>query len=182
MSRLQDHYTSKVAKELQNQFGYKNTELVPRIEKIVLNVGAGEIQTNKQYLDSIVSDLSKIAGQKGVVTKAKKAISSFKVREGNPVGIMVTLRGKRMYEFLDKLISITIPRLRDFRGFSLRAFDGHGNYSLGIKEQTVFTEIPYESINHLHGIQVVIHTSARTDEEGTALLAALGFPFAKQTH
>lgn len=179
MSRIRENYIKVVAPDLKSRFGYSARELIPSLTKIVLNAGSAEIQSNKAFLDTLVTDMTKISGQKSVVTKAKKAISSFKIRDGSPVGVMVTLRGMRMYDFLDKLISITIPRIRDFRGFSPKSFDGQGNYSLGLKEHTVFTEIPYESIEKVHGLQVTIHTTARTDDEGYALLQALGFPFSK---
>jgi len=180
MSRLRKLYNESIITELKNRFGYKNIELVPKIEKITVNVGSGEMQTNKQYADDIVTDIKLITGQTPIVTKAKKAISAFKLREGNVVGATVTLRKDRMYDFLDKLVSITIPRLRDFRGLSLKSFDGHGNYSFGFKEQSVFSEIPYENIHRSHGIQITIQTSAKNNAEGKALLECFGVPFVKE--
>jgi large subunit ribosomal protein L5 len=177
MARLQEHYRKNVVPEMMKQRGYKTTMEVPRIEKITLNMGVGETVQDKKILDNAVSDLTKIAGQKPVVTKAKKSIATFKVRKGYPVGCMVTLRGKRMYEFLDRLVSVAIPRIRDFRGVSARAFDGRGNYSLGVKEQIIFPEIEYDKIDALRGLNISITTTARTDEEARALLAAFRFPF-----
>jgi large subunit ribosomal protein L5 len=177
MARLQEHYRKNVVPEMMKQRGYKTTMEVPRIEKITLNMGVGETVQDKKILDNAVSDLTKIAGQKPVVTKAKKSIATFKVRKGYPVGCMVTLRGKRMYEFLDRLVSVAIPRIRDFRGVSARAFDGRGNYSLGVKEQIIFPEIEYDKIDTLRGLNISITTTARTDEEARALLAAFRFPF-----
>lgn len=179
MNRLKEYYITTATSALKDHFGFKNIERVPKITKVVLNVGSGEIQTNKAFQDELAKELATICGQKPVVTKAKKAISSFKVREGNDVGMSVTLRGERMYDFLDKLVSVTIPRVRDFRGLSRKSFDGSGNYSMGFKEQSVFSEIPYETIHHNHGLQVTITTTAKTNEEGLALLEALGFPFTK---
>ena len=177
MARLQEHYRKNVVPEMMKQRGYKTTMEVPRIEKITLNMGVGETVQDKKILDNAVSDLTKIAGQKPVVTKAKKSIATFKVRKGYPVGCMVTLRGKRMYEFLDRLVSVAIPRIRDFRGVSSRAFDGRGNYSLGVKEQIIFPEIEYDKIDALRGLNISITTTAKTDEEARALLAAFRFPF-----
>ncbi len=177
MARLQEHYRKHVVPEMMKQRGYKTTMEVPRIQKITLNMGVGETVQDKKILDNAVSDLTKIAGQKPVVTKAKKSIATFKVRKGYPVGCMVTLRGKRMYEFLDRLVSVAIPRIRDFRGVSSRAFDGRGNYSLGVKEQIIFPEIEYDKIDALRGLNISITTTAKTDEEARALLAAFKFPF-----
>jgi large subunit ribosomal protein L5 len=177
MARLQEHYRKNVVPEMMKQRGYKTQMQVPRIEKITLNMGVGETVQDKKILDNAVSDLTKIAGQKPVVTKAKKSIATFKVRKGYPVGCMVTLRGKRMYEFLDRLVSVAIPRIRDFRGVSARAFDGRGNYSLGVKEQIIFPEIEYDKIDALRGLNISITTTAKTDEEARALLAAFRFPF-----
>jgi len=177
MARLQEHYRKNVVPELMKQRGYKTQMQVPRIEKITLNMGVGETVQDKKILDNAVSDMTKIAGQKPVVTKAKKSIATFKVRKGYPVGCMVTLRGKRMYEFLDRLVSVAIPRIRDFRGVSARAFDGRGNYSLGVKEQIIFPEIEYDKIDALRGLNISITTTAKTDEEARALLAAFRFPF-----
>jgi large subunit ribosomal protein L5 len=177
MARLQEHYRKNVVPEMMKQRGYKTQMQVPRIEKITLNMGVGETVQDKKILDNAVADLMKIAGQKPVVTKAKKSIATFKVRKGYPVGCMVTLRGKRMYEFLDRLVSVAIPRIRDFRGVSSRAFDGRGNYSLGVKEQIIFPEIEYDKIDALRGLNISITTTARTDEEARALLSAFRFPF-----
>jgi len=177
MARLQDYYRKEVVPELMKQRGYKTSMQVPRIKKITLNMGVGETTQDKKILDNAVADLTKIAGQKPVVTKAKKSIATFKVRKDFPVGCMVTLRGQRMYEFLDRLVTVAIPRIRDFRGISSRAFDGRGNYSLGIKEQIIFPEIEYDKIDALRGLDIAITTSAKTDDEARALLAAFRFPF-----
>jgi large subunit ribosomal protein L5 len=177
MARLQEHYREKVVPELTKKFGYKSAMQVPRITKITVNMGVGESTTDKKILDNAVGDLTKIAGQKPVVTKAKKSIANFKIRAGYPVGCMVTLRGPRMYEFLDRLVTIAIPRIRDFRGVSNRAFDGRGNYSLGVKEQIIFPEIEYDKIDALRGMNISITTTAKTDEEARALLAGFRFPF-----
>ena len=177
MARLQDFYRETVVPELMSRFGYKTAMQVPRIRKITLNMGVGETTTDKKVLDAAVGDMSKIAGQKPVVTKAKKSIATFKIRKDYPVGCMVTLRGKRMYEFLDRLVNVAIPRIRDFRGVSARAFDGRGNYSIGVKEQIIFPEIDYDKIDALRGMNIAITTSAKTDEEARALLAAFRFPF-----
>jgi large subunit ribosomal protein L5 len=175
--RLREHYRSQVVPDLMKKFGYKTVMQVPRVEKITLNMGVGETTTDKKILDNAVADMTRIAGQKPVVTKARKSIANFKVRAGFPVGCMVTLRGARMYEFLDRLVNIAIPRIRDFRGVSNRAFDGRGNYSLGIKEQIIFPEIEYDKIDALRGMNVAIITTAKTDDEARALLAAFRFPF-----
>lgn len=177
MARLQQYYRETVVPELMKQLRYKSVMQVPRIEKITLNMGVGEAVADKKVIENAVADLEKIAGQKPVVTKARKSIAAFKIRAGFPVGCMVTLRRTRMYEFLDRLISIAIPRIRDFRGFSPRAFDGRGNYSLGVKEQIIFPEIEYDKIDALRGMNITITTTARTDEEARALLAAFKFPF-----
>jgi len=177
MARLQDHYRKNVVPELMKKFGYKTTMQVPRIQKITLNMGVGETVQDKKILDNAVADLTKIAGQKPVVTRAKKSIATFKIRKDYPVGCMVTLRGTRMYEFLDRLVTVAIPRIRDFRGISSRAFDGRGNYSLGIKEQIIFPEIEYDKIDALRGMDISITTTARTNDEARALLAAFRFPF-----
>ena len=177
MARLQTYFQEKVVPDLMKQFGYKTTMQVPRVSKITLNMGVGETTADKKILDNAVGDLTKIAGQKPVVTKAKKSIATFKVRKDYPVGCMVTLRGKRMFEFLDRLVSVAIPRIRDFRGISVRAFDGRGNYSLGIKEQIIFPEIEYDKIDALRGMNISITTTAKTDEEAKALLSAFRFPF-----
>ena len=177
MARLQEYYKSTVVPELTKKFGYKSAMQVPRITKITVNMGVWEITTDKKILDNAVGDLTKIAGQKPVVTKAKKSIANFKIRAGYPVGCMVTLRGPRMYEFLDRLVTVAIPRIRDFRGVSSRAFDGRGNYSLGVKEQIIFPEIEYDKIDALRGMNISITTTAKTDEEARAMLAAFQFPF-----
>jgi large subunit ribosomal protein L5 len=176
MARLQEHYRDNVVPELTQKFGYKSTMEVPRIRKITLNMGVGKSTQDKKILDNAVADLTKISGQKPVVTKAKKSIANFKVRAGYPIGCMVTLRGQRMYEFLDRLVSVAMPRIRDFRGVSNRAFDGRGNYSLGVKEQIIFPEIEYDKIDTLRGLNISITTSAKTDDEARALLAAFRFP------
>ncbi len=177
MARLQEHYRKNVVPEMMKQRGYKTSMQVPRIKKITLNMGVGETVQDKKILDNAVADLTKITGQKPVVTKAKKSIATFKVRKGYPVGCMVTLRGTRMYEFLDRLVSIAIPRIRDFRGISARAFDGRGNYSMGVKEQIIFPEIEYDKIDALRGLNISITTTAKSDEEARALLSAFRFPF-----
>jgi large subunit ribosomal protein L5 len=175
--RLRTYYREQVVPDLMKKFGYKTVMQVPRVSKITLNMGVGETTTDKKILDNAVADMTRIAGQKPVVTKARKSIANFKVRAGFPVGCMVTLRGARMYEFLDRLVNIAIPRIRDFRGVSSRAFDGRGNYSLGIKEQIIFPEIEYDKIDTLRGMNVAINTTAKTDDEARALLAAFRFPF-----
>jgi len=177
MARLQEHYRSTVVPELTKKFGYKSVMQVPRIRKIVLNMGVGEAVGDKKIMDNAVGDLQKIAGQKAVVRLARKSIATFKIRKGYPVGCMVTLRSQRMYEFLDRLISIAIPRIRDFRGISARAFDGRGNFSMGVKEQIIFPEIEYDKIDALRGLNITIATSAKNDEEARALLTAFNFPF-----
>jgi large subunit ribosomal protein L5 len=177
MTRLQEHYKDKVVPELTTKFGYKSLMEVPRIEKITVNIGVGKATQDRKILDNAVGDLTKITGQKPVITKAKKSIANFKVRVGYPIGCMVTLRGHRMYEFLDRLVSIAMPRIRDFRGVSNRSFDGRGNYSLGVKEQIIFPEIDYDKIDTLRGMNVSITTTAKTDDEARALLAGFRFPF-----
>jgi large subunit ribosomal protein L5 len=176
-ARLAAHYREKVVPELVKKFGYKTTMQVPRIRKITINMGVGEAVGDKKVLDNAVADMAKIAGQKPVVTKARRSIANFKLRAGFPIGCMVTLRGARMYEFLDRLVNIAIPRIRDFRGVSNRAFDGRGNYSLGVKEQIIFPEIEYDKIDALRGMNIAITTTAKTDDEARALLAAFRFPF-----
>ena len=176
-ARLAIHYRDKVVPELMKKFGYKTVMQVPRIRKITLNMGVGETVNDKKVLDHAVADMTRIAGQKPVVTKSRKSIANFKVRAGFPVGCMVTLRGARMYEFLDRLVNIAIPRIRDFRGVSNRAFDGRGSYSLGVKEQIIFPEIEYDKIDALRGMNITIATTAKTDAEARALLAAFKFPF-----
>jgi large subunit ribosomal protein L5 len=177
MTRLQDHYREKVAPQLTEKFGYKSPMQVPRITKITLNMGVSEAVADKKVMDNAVGDLTKIAGQKPVVTKAKKAIAGFKIREGQAIGCMVTLRGARMYEFLDRFITVALPRVRDFRGVNGRSFDGRGNYNIGVKEQIIFPEIDYDKIDALRGMNISITTTAKTDEEAKALLAAFKFPF-----
>ncbi|MEW5862479.1 MAG: 50S ribosomal protein L5 [Pseudomonadota bacterium] len=171
------HYREKVVPELMKKFGYKTVMQVPRITKITLNMGVGEAVGDRKVLDAAVADLTRIAGQKPVVTRARKSIANFKVRAGFPIGCMVTLRGARMYEFLDRLVNIAMPRIRDFRGVSGRAFDGRGNYSLGIREQIIFPEIEYDKIDAIRGMDIAITTTAKSDEEAKALLAAFRFPF-----
>jgi large subunit ribosomal protein L5 len=177
MARLQEQYKQNAVKHLQQKFNYKNVMQVPRITKITLNMGVGEAAADKKFIDNAVVDLTKIAGQKVLVTKARKSIASFKIREGWPIGCKVTLRGKRMYEFLDRLVNVAIPRIRDFRGFSAKAFDGRGNYTLGIREQIVFPEIEYDKIDKIRGLNVTITTTAISDAEARALLAFFNFPF-----
>lgn len=175
--RLKERYQKVVVPALMKEFSYKNPMQVPRLTKIVLNVGLGEAIQNIKLLDSVQKELTAITGQKAVTTRAKKAIAGFKLRKGMPIGCMVTLRGRRMYEFLDRLISLALPRIRDFKGVSGKAFDGRGNYALGLKEQFIFPEIDYDKVELVHGLDVIICTSAKTDAEGKALLAALGMPF-----
>ena len=177
MARLQETYREKIVPELTKKFGYKTNMQVPRITKITLNMGVGDAVNDKKNIDAAVADMTRIAGQKPVVTKTRKAIANFKVRQGLPIGCMVTLRGERMYEFLDRLITIAFPRVRDFRGVSGRAFDGCGNYSIGLKEQIIFPEIEYDKIDKLRGMNISITTTAGSDEEAKALLAAFRFPF-----
>ncbi len=177
MTRLQTHYKEVVAPALIKQFGYKSTMEVPRIAKITLNMGVGEAVADKKIMDHAVGDMKKIAGQKPVVTLSKKSIAGFKIRDGYPIGCMVTLRANRMYEFLDRLITVSLPRVRDFRGISGRSFDGRGNYNMGIKEQIIFPEIEYDKIDAVRGMNISITTTAKTDAEAKALLAAFKFPF-----
>ena len=179
MSNFKDIYATKVVPQLQKEFGYKNIMEVPRITKITLNMGVGEATQDRKAIEGAVTDMTKIAGQKPVVTKARKSIASFKVRENWPVGVKVTLRRERMYEFLERLVCIAIPRVRDFRGLNARSFDGRGNYSMGLKEQIVFPEIDYDQIDALRGMDITITTSAKTDEEARALLRAFNFPLRK---
>jgi len=177
MARLKDFYNNEVLPSLVKQFGYKSMMEVPRIEKITLNMGVGEAVADKKIMDNAVGDLVKIAGQKPVVTKSRKSIAGFKIRDGYPVGCMVTLRKERMYEFLDRLVSIAIPRVRDFRGIGGKGFDGRGNYNMGVREQIIFPEIEYDKIDALRGMNITITTTAKTDAEAKALLAAFKFPF-----
>ncbi len=177
MSRLQEFYRDTVAGQLKEKFGYANVMQVPRIEKITINMGLGEAVADKKVIEKAVGDLSKLSGQKPIVTKARKSVASFKIRDDYPIGAKVTLRRERMYEFLDRLISIALPRVRDFRGISPKAFDGRGNFNLGIREQIIFPEINYDEVDAIRGMDIAITTSAATNEEGKALLEAFGFPF-----
>ena len=177
MARLQEFYKETISPELLQKFGYKSVMQVPRITKITLNMGVGEAVGDKKVLDYAVGDLQKVAGQKPVTTKAKKSIAGFKIRDGYPIGCMVTLRGPRMYEFLDRLMTIAMPRIRDFRGIAGKGFDGRGNYNLGVKEQIIFPEIEYDKIDALRGMNISITTTAKSDDEARALLAAFKFPF-----
>jgi large subunit ribosomal protein L5 len=177
MARLQELYKNTVVSELKSKYGYASIMEVPRITKITLNMGVGDAIGDKKVLDHAVGDMTKIAGQKPVITKAKKAIAGFKIREGYPIGCMVTLRGNRMYEFLDRLVTVAMPRIRDFRGISGKGFDGRGNYNVGVKEQIIFHEIEYDKIDALRGMNISITTSAKTDAEAKALLTAFKFPF-----
>ncbi|MFM7801801.1 MAG: 50S ribosomal protein L5 [Limnohabitans sp.] len=177
MARLQQHYREKVVPDLTAKFGYKSPMEVPRLTKITLNMGVSEAVADKKVMDHAVGDMGKIAGQKPVVTKARKAIAGFKIREQQAIGCMVTLRGVRMYEFLDRFVTVALPRVRDFRGISGRAFDGRGNYNIGVKEQIIFPEIEYDKVDALRGLNISITTTAKTDEECKALLAAFRFPF-----
>lgn len=177
MARLQELYREEIVPKLMEKFGYKNVMQVPKIDRIVLNIGVGEAIQNPKALDGAVNDLTAISGQKPVITRARKSIAGFKLREGMPIGCKVTLRGERMYDFLDKLINFALPRVRDFRGVSPDAFDGRGNYHLGIKEQTIFPEIEYDKIDKVRGLEVSIVTTAKTDEEARELLRLMGMPF-----
>ena len=177
MARLKDYYRGTVAGELRERFGYSSVMKVPRLRKITLNMGVGEGASDRKALESAVADLTLISGQKPIITHARKSVAGFKIREGWPIGCKVTLRSERMYEFLDRLISVVIPRVRDFRGYSPRAFDGRGNYSLGIREQITFPEIDFDRVDKIRGLDVTLTTSARTDDEGRALLDAFRFPF-----
>lgn len=177
MSRLYTSYKEEITPKLMEKFQYKNIMQVPKIERVVVNIGVGEAIQNPKALDGAVNDLTIITGQKPVITRAKKSIAGFKLREGMPIGCKVTLRGDRMYEFLDRLINLSLPRVRDFRGISPQAFDGRGNFALGIKEQTIFPEIEYDKIDKIRGMEVVIVTTAKTDEEGRELLRGMGMPF-----
>jgi large subunit ribosomal protein L5 len=177
MARLQEHYRTVVVPDLTKRFGYKSVMEVPRLKKVVVNMGVGEAVGDKKIMDNAVGDLQKIAGQKPVVTNARKSIATFKIRQGYPVGCMVTLRGQRMYEFLDRLISVAIPRIRDFRGMSPRSFDGRGNFNMGVKEQIIFPEIEYDKIDAIRGLNISITTTAKSDDEAKALLSEYRFPF-----
>ena len=177
MSRLKDRYAAELVPALRERFGYDNVMQVPRVTKLTLNMGVGEAKTNAKLLDDAVEEMSLIAGQHPVITKARKSIAGFKLREGMSIGCKVTLRGERMYEMIDRLVSVALPRIRDFRGIAPDQFDGRGNFSMGIREQTIFPEIDYDAVNQLRGMNVTITTSANTDEEGRALLSMLGMPF-----
>jgi len=177
MARLKEFYRDRVVKQLIEEMGYKNVMEVPRIDKITLNMGVGEAVGDKKVLEHAVSDMTRVAGQKPIVTKARKSVAGFKVREGWPIGCKVTLRNEQMYEFLDRLINIAIPRIRDFRGMSPKSFDGRGNYSMGVREQIIFPEIDYDKVDKLRGMDVTITTTAKNDAEGRALLKAFNFPF-----
>jgi large subunit ribosomal protein L5 len=180
MNRLQEKYNNSVKAELVKMFNYTSTMEIPRLDKIVVNMGVGDAVANSKVLDDAVAELESITGQKPVITKAKKSIAAFKLREGMAIGCKVTLRGQRMYEFLDKLVSISLPRVRDFHGVSDNAFDGRGNYTLGVKEQLIFPEINFDNIKKIRGMDIVVVTTAKTDEEGRALLSLLGMPFVKK--
>ncbi|MBU2712134.1 50S ribosomal protein L5 [Zooshikella harenae] len=177
MARLHEKYKSEIVPQLQKEFGYNNIHEVPKITKITLNMGVGEAVGDKKVIDNAVADMVKISGQKPVVTKARKSVAGFKIRQGWPIGVKVTLRKQRMYEFLDRLVSVALPRVRDFRGLSPKSFDGRGNYSMGVKEQIIFPEIEYDKIDTLRGLDITLTTTAKTDEEGRALLKAFNFPF-----
>ncbi len=179
MSRLRDQYENEIKDAMVKKFGYKNEMQIPKLEKIVVNIGVGEAKENVKVLDAAVKDLEMITGQKAVITKAKKAIANFKIREGMPIGCKVTLRGEKMYEFADRLINLALPRVRDFRGVNPNAFDGRGNYALGIKEQIIFPEIEYDKVDKIRGMDVIFVTTANTDEEARELLAQFNMPFAK---
>lgn len=179
MNRLQEAYQTSVKAELAKKFNYKSSMEIPKLEKIVINMGVGDAVANAKVLDDAVEELTQISGQKPIVTKAKKSIANFKLREGMPIGCKVTLRGERMYEFLDKLVSIALPRVRDFRGINGNAFDGRGNYTLGVKEQLIFPEINFDKVKKVRGMDIVIVTTAKSDEEGRTLLQLLGMPFRK---
>lgn len=179
MARLRDKYEKEVVPTMMEKFNYKNPMEIPRLEKIVINMGVGEAKENPKALDAAVNDLSLIAGQKPVITKAKKSVAAFKIRAGMPIGAKVTLRGNRMYEFLDKLINIALPRVRDFRGVSPKSFDGRGNFAIGVREQLIFPEIDYDKIDKIRGMDIIITTTAKTDEEARQLLSLMGMPFRK---
>lgn len=179
MSRLKEQYTNEIMEAMMKKFGYKNIMQVPKLEKIVINMGVGEAKENKKLLDAAVADMETISGQKAIVTKARKSVANFKLREGMPIGCKVTLRGERMYEFADRLINLALPRVRDFRGVSQNSFDGRGNYALGIKEQLIFPEIEYDKVDKVRGMDVIFVTTANTDEEARELLTLFGMPFQK---
>lgn len=177
MSRLKELYTSEIVEAMTKKFGYKNVMEVPKLDKIVINMGIGEARENSKILDAAMADLELISGQKAVITKAKKSVANFKIREGMPIGCKVTLRGEKMYEFLDRLVNLALPRVRDFRGVNANAFDGRGNYALGIKEQLIFPEIEYDKVDKVRGMDVIIVTTAKTDEEARELLKLFNMPF-----
>ena len=177
MARLKDKYKSEIIAAMQSKFGYKNIMEVPKLEKVIVNMGVGEAAQNSKAIDAALGDMVKITGQKPIVTKAKKSIAAFKLRAGMPIGCKTTLRGERMYEFADKLVSIVLPRVRDFRGISPKSFDGRGNYSLGLREQIIFPEIEYDKIDKVRGMDIIFVTTAKTDEEGRELLRLMGMPF-----
>ena len=179
MSRLKEEYLNDIKKQMMDKFGYKNEMEIPKIEKIVINMGVGEAKENAKVLDAAVADMTTIAGQKPVITKAKNSIANFKIREGQGIGCKVTLRGERMYDFLDRLVNLALPRVRDFRGVSADSFDGRGNYALGIKEQIIFPEIEYDKVDKIRGMDIIVVTTAKTDEEARELLRFFGMPFAK---
>jgi len=179
MAKLHDFYKDNVVSDLQKQFGYTSVMQVPRIEKITLNMGVGEALADKKVLENAASDMAAISGQKPLITKARRSVAGFKIREGYPIGCKVTLRGSRMWEFFERLVTIAIPRVRDFRGLNAKSFDGRGNYSMGVREQIIFPEIDYDKVDKVRGLDITITTSAKTDEEGRALLTAFNFPFRK---
>lgn len=179
MAKLHNFYKDNVVSDLQKQFGYTSVMQVPRIEKITLNMGVGEALADKKVLEHAASDMAAISGQKPMITKARRSVAGFKIREGYPIGCKVTLRGARMWEFFERLVTIAIPRIRDFRGLNAKAFDGRGNYSMGVREQIIFPEIDYDKVDKIRGLDITITTSAKTDEEGRALLASFNFPFRK---
>lgn len=179
MSRLKEQYQNEIVDAMMKKFGYKNKMQVPKLDKIVVNMGVGEAKENAKILEAAMKDMETITGQKAVLTKAKHSIANFKIREGMPIGCKVTLRGEKMYEFFDRLVNLALPRVRDFRGINPNAFDGRGNYALGIKEQLIFPEIEYDQIDKIRGMDVIVVTTAKTDEEGRELLAQFGMPFAK---
>lgn len=179
MSRLKDLYNNEIAKAMKEKFGYKNVMEIPKLDKVVINMGVGEAKENSKLLDAAVKDLETIAGQKAVTTKAKKSVANFKIREGMPIGCKVTLRGEKMYEFVDRLVNLSLPRVRDFRGVNPNAFDGRGNYALGIKEQLIFPEIEYDKVDKVRGMDIIFVTTAKTDEEARELLTLFNMPFQK---
>ena len=179
MARLKDDYKANVAPALMNKFNYKSVMQIPKLEKVVINVGAGEAKDNSKVIDAIMEDLGKITGQKPIICRAKKSVANFKLREGMPIGVKVTLRGERMYEFIDRLFNVALPRVRDFRGINPNSFDGRGNYSMGVKEQLIFPEIEYDKIDKVRGMDIIFVTTANTDEEARELLSLMGAPFAK---